>query len=79
MLFLGLIVAVKMTSNSSPNKPNCNSGKKIAVPERVYLLISLLSFFFICDYYLISEEEGVREEIINQLMMVSEDLSAGQK
>ena len=25
-------------------------------------LISLLSFFFICDYYLISEEEGVREE-----------------
>ena len=24
---------------------------------------TLLSFFFICDYYLISEEEGVREEI----------------
>ena len=23
---------------------------------------TLLSFFFICDYYLISEEEGVREE-----------------
>ena len=28
----------------------------------LFFLRTLLSFFFICDYYLISEEEGVREE-----------------